>query len=137
MTKLVLNEDTTCGFIKLIHKGKDSLLRVKYIYLQDKSEHSLLAETIVSKYQKGIPFSILAKQYGKDITSKKGGDLGWTVKNSFVSEFVEAIENHKKGSVFTVKTKHFGWYVVLKTHEIIKDEYLTIIKAMHKKCNVD
>ncbi len=135
-TKLIINKDATCGFIKLIDKDKDALLRVKYIYLQDKSEHSILADSIVAEYKKGMPFSVLAKRYGKDDISKKGGDLGWTKKDSFVPEFVEAIAKHKKGSIFTVKTDYFGWYVVLKTHHIITDDYLTIIKVMRKnKCS--
>ena len=133
MTKSILNENATCGFVKLIQKGKDSLLRVKYIYLQDKSEQGVLAKKIITDYQKGITFSVLAKQYGKDAISKKGGDYGWVVKNSLVPDFVEAIAKHKKGSVFTVKTDYFGWYVVLKTHDIIADEYLTIVKVMRKK----
>ena len=138
MTKLILNKDTTCGFIKLIQKGNDSLLRIKYIYLQDQSEHGILAKNIISEYKKGIPFSLLAKKYGKDSISKNGGNYGWVVKNSLVPDFVKAIENHKKGSIFSVKTKYFGWYVVLKTHDNIADDYLSVIKVMSKKkCSIN
>ncbi len=138
MTKPILNKDATCGFIKIIQKGNGSLLRVKYIYLQDKSEHSLLAKKISTDYQKGTSFSVLAKRYGKDVSSKRGGNLGWVKKDSYVPEFVEAIAKHEKGSIFTVQTKHFGWYVVLKTHDMIEGEYLSIVKVMRKKkCRID
>ena len=133
MTKLIVNKDTSCGFVKLIQTGKDTLLRVKYIYLKDNSEDGVLAKNIVSEYQNGTPFSVLARKYGKDSISKNGGDYGWVVKDALVPDFTIPIANHKKGSVFTVKTNFFGWYVVLKTHDIIEDNYLTIVKAMRKK----
>ncbi len=72
VTKVVKNKDGSCGIIKVFDIGEANIMRVKYIYLQDKTNQGKeVANEILIKFKNGIPFSELAKLYGKDGNAKK------------------------------------------------------------------
>jgi len=131
LAKIIKNKDNRCGFIKLIDNGET--LRVKYIYLKDKSENGELANKILNEYENGKSFSSLAEQYSKDGNAKNGGELGWVKTKSLVSDFSNPIRNHKLNDVFITKTEAFGWYVIQKTHNLKNGKYLKIIKVKTKE----
>ncbi len=95
--------------------------RVSYIYL-DGSKLSMeeidsLRTIIINKYNAGISFSELAKQYTMDSNSR-GGDMGWAKEDTIVADFANAVKNHKKGEIFRIDVVSKKWYyVTLKTHE--------------------
>ena len=132
ISEIIQNDDNSCGFIKVVGKDNGTLLRVKYIYLKDQSENGELAKKVLSEYKNGKSFSSLAIKYGKDGNGKKGGDLGWMQKSMLVSDFVNAVSEHKLNAVFITNTDAFGWYVIEKTHNIAKGNYLEIIKVKRK-----
>ena len=132
MSEIIKNDDNSCGFIKVVGKDNGTLLRVKYIYLKDKSENGELAKKVLLEYKNGKSFSSLAIRYGKDGNGKKGGDLGWIKKSMLVSDFGNAVSEHKLNDVFITNTDAFGWYVIEKTHNIAKGNYLEIIKVKRK-----
>lgn len=72
------------------------------------------AKAILAALKKGKKFEDLAKEKSKDPGSKdKGGDLGWSVPDSFVPEFGQAMTKLKKGQITQepVKTQ-FGYHII-------------------------
>jgi len=95
--------------------------RVSYIYFNGKeislNDINELRKKIIQKYNYGVNFSVLAKEYSMDGNSEKGGDLGWFPEGRMHPQFEKAIKNHKKGDIFTVDIPSRDWYyVVLKTY---------------------
>lgn len=133
MTEIIKDTNNTCGFIKLVGKGNDTLVRVKYIYLKDKSKKGKLATEVISKYNNGKSFSDLALKYSKDGNATKSGDLGWMKTKILAPDFVKAIKKHNLNEVFITNTSAFGWYVIKKTHNIDNYKYIEIIKVTSNK----
>ena len=118
-TELVVNEDKSCGLIKVLSIQPNAKMRVSYIYLGDSTkEGEQLADKVLQEYKNGNSFASLAKEYSKDGNAKNGGDLNWFDEDHMVKDFTQAIRNHKKGDVFKANTKQFGWYVISYTHAI-------------------
>ncbi|MGB4467745.1 MAG: peptidylprolyl isomerase [Azovibrio sp.] len=72
------------------------------------------AKAIIAKLEKGEKFADLAKQ-SKDPGSKdKGGELGWSIPNSFVKPFADALVKLEKGKYSKEPVKSdFGYHVIL------------------------
>ncbi|WP_421753748.1 peptidylprolyl isomerase [Croceimicrobium sp.] len=93
--------------------------RASYIYLNglklDSAQIDSLQALIILSYQEDRPFQELVEAYNMD---SRGGDLGWFRAKIFVKDFVEAVDEHQKGEIFTVDIPAYHWYyVVLKTHD--------------------
>lgn len=128
-------------FYKVLEKNKTPYYRVSYIYL-DGNKRSVeditnLRSEIVKKYNSGIPFSYLAKQYSMDDYANKGGDLGWFTEGKMPLEFeAEVINgNHTLEDIFTVEIpENKAHYLVLQTHEpkhIAEIKVLKIVEAIN------
>ncbi len=128
-------------FYKVLEKNKTPYYRVSYIYLDGskytEADIASLRSTIVSKYNNGIPFSYLAKQYSMDAYAKKGGDLGWFTTGKMPVEFEAEVINghHSLEDIFSVKIpERNAHYLILQTHEskqIAEIKVLKIVEAIH------
>ncbi len=80
------------------------------------------AKEIIEKLNKGEDFAELAKQYSKDGSASKGGDLGRFGSGDMTSEFEAAAYALKVGEYTKepVQTK-YGYHIILKTKEYEKD----------------
>ena len=106
---------TIDGYIYKIIETKSSLsLRASYIYLNgDKlsiQQIDSLRKVIIDKYNNGVPFSDLAKEYNMD--ENPNCDLGWFSEKMMVKEFSSAVKEHKKGDIFTIDVPSKKWYYV-------------------------
>lgn len=127
-------------YYKVINKSKKTYHRIAYIYLdgtkQGLKEINTLREKIIANYHNGAPFDFLAKQYSMDANSKKGGDLGWFLKEEIHSEFEKGIfsKTHDLNDIFTVDVPSENWYyVVLKTHEPKDIGEIEVLKIVELK----
>lgn len=106
---------TIDGYIYKIIETKSSYsLRASYIYLSgDKlsiQQIDSLRKVIINKYDNGIPFTDLAKEYTMD--GNPDCDLGWFSEEMMVKEFSTAVKEHKKGDIFTIDVPIKKWYYV-------------------------
>lgn len=122
---------------KLIDRKEVLHHRVSYIFF-DANKKSLqeinaLRNDIITKYNKGVPFEVLAKQYSMDINGKRGGDSGWFEKGEMIPEFEQEVisNNHKKGSIFKIDVPSKKWYyVVLKTYDRKMIDEIKVLKIV-------
>jgi parvulin-like peptidyl-prolyl isomerase len=117
---------------KVISVGKTKAFRVSYIYLDGSKlsmvEINKLRPKIISHYKKGTKFVDLAKKYTMD--GNMEGDLNWFTEDMMVTEFVNAIKQHKKGEIFTVDVPENKWYyVTLKTYQDKEVTKITMLKV--------
>lgn len=135
ITDLIINEDESCGLIKVVKVQPNAKMRVSYIYLGDTTPAGeKLADKILAEYQNGKSFATLAKQYSKDGNGEKGGDLNWFDEKNMIKDFTQAIRKHKKGDVFKTPTKEYGWYVISYTHEFKERIEYEIIEIVKENC---
>lgn len=104
---------------KVIEKAATPHYRANIIYF-DGNVHSLAdinktRDYITKKFNLGMPFQDLAKNYSMHPTAKKGGDLGWFTEGNLPTELDKEIVSgrHDLNTIFSVdipKTK--GYYLV-------------------------
>lgn len=114
--------------------------RVSYIYLDGSKlsvkEIDSLRTIIIDKYNSGLSFSELAKQHTMDSNSQ-GGDLGWKKEDMIVTDFANAVKNHKKGEIFRIDVASKKWYyVTLKTYEDREKCKLKLVKIESRGTNL-
>jgi len=93
------------------HKEKYSMperIKASHILVEDQAR----AEDILKQVRTGGSFDKLAKQYSKDSTSQKGGDLGWFGKGRMDPAFEKAAFALKKGEVSPVVKSAFGYHII-------------------------
>lgn len=82
------------------------------------------AKEIITKLDNGEKFEDLAKEYSKDSTASKGGDLGYFNRGKMVEEFEDAsialkVNEYTKEPVKT----QYGYHIILKTDEKEKPKF--------------
>lgn len=136
VSKVISAEDGACGVVKLREVGESKFMRVRYIYLEEFTEEGEnIADELIGKYAKGEAFATLARQYSKDPVAEWGGDLGWFNAKSMIADFSNAIDEHRTGEVFKVKTEAYGWYVIKKTHDSRMEKYIKFIEVKKINCH--
>ncbi len=81
----------------------------------DRSQKKVI-EQVYSKLEKGEDFHKLAETFSQDITTnKKGGDLGWIIRESLGDKVLRAVMDTLKQGHYSAPVKGYeGWYVVFK-----------------------
>ncbi|MDQ7991004.1 MAG: peptidylprolyl isomerase [Candidatus Dactylopiibacterium sp.] len=69
-------------------------------------------EDIAARIRNGADFQDLARANSSDITSTKGGDLGWVSPGDTVPEFERAMNALQPGEVSGVVKTPFGWHLI-------------------------
>lgn len=87
--------------------------RALHILVDDEKQ----AENLIKQINDGATFEELAKEYSKDPTGEKGGDLGFFLKTDVVPEFGEAAFTQEIGVVSTKPVKTEYGYHVIKVEE--------------------
>ncbi|GAA4885383.1 hypothetical protein GCM10023311_05070 [Flaviramulus aquimarinus] len=122
-TTKTIKKDFEKIFYKIVEKTEKRYYRVGYIVLDenqmDINNINTIRKRIITKYNYGVPFDFLAKNYSKDSNATRGGDTGWFTNGDNTYEFEKTIidDTHKLNDIFTVdisETKKY--YVFLKTH---------------------
>lgn len=76
-------------------------------------EDEKIAKDIVRKLDKGEDFAELAKEYSKDGSAERGGEIGYFARNEVVAEFADSAFETKPGTYAKKPVKsEFGYHVV-------------------------
>jgi len=91
-------------------RARHILIRTSEILNDSDAESRLLGlrERIVN----GASFAELAKAHSADLSSAKGGDLGWLSPGDTVPEFERAMNALKPGEVSAPVHSPFGWHLI-------------------------
>lgn len=77
------------------------------------------AEDILARAKAGEDFVELAKRYSQDnLSSPKGGDMGYILKGTYVLEFENAAYSLGKGEIYPDLVKTYEGYHILKCTDI-------------------
>jgi parvulin-like peptidyl-prolyl isomerase len=122
--------------IKILGKAPNTFYHVSHILLDTSIFRPRFADSlaldIITKIKSGSStFESMASTYSSDnVSSSKGGDLGWFCLSAMLPQLSKAIEIHKKGDVFRVWTKA-GLHIVTITDEPKKDTgYALMLKVI-------
>ena len=96
-------------------QGNAKEYQVRHILVDKEDE----AKGLIARIKKGESFDKLAGEKSKDAGSKtKGGSLGWSLPNTFVKPFAEAMEKLKKGQMTEEPVRsQFGWHIIRLDNE--------------------
>ncbi|NMG73202.1 peptidylprolyl isomerase [Aromatoleum diolicum] len=91
-------------------RARHILIRTSEILTDADAESRLigLRERVVN----GASFADLAKAHSADLSSAKGGDLGWLNPGDTVPEFERAMDALKPGEVSPPVRSPFGWHLI-------------------------
>ena len=124
-------------YYKIIDKTEIPHYRASYIFLDgnklDASEINKLQQTIIAKFNRGMSFNDLAKQYSMDDNANKGGDLGWFTLGEIHPIFEDEIVNNNQnlGDIFTLEIASKQWhYIILKTHKPKQIAEIKVLKIV-------
>lgn len=98
-----------------------------------KSSHILFAsgdeataQEVLDKINAGeLDFAEAAKEYSKDGSASDGGNVGWDVLTSFVTEYQDALDGLSKDQVSGLVTSDYGIHIIKCTDEFIAPEEVT------------
>jgi peptidyl-prolyl cis-trans isomerase C len=85
-------------------------VRARVIAVEDEA----VARTIVQKAQNGSDFADLAKQFSKDATAAKGGDLGYVTQQAVAPEIAQLIFALSPGQVSAFPLRTPSGYLIVK-----------------------
>lgn len=87
--------------------------RVIFPFVLQNKTNKKLAEDVLEQIKKGANFEEMAKKYGEDGNSQKGGDLGWYGKGEMVPEFEHEAFSLKKGELAQdLVTTEYGFHII-------------------------
>lgn len=71
------------------------------------------AQNVLDQINAGqLDFAEAAKQYSKDGSASKGGDVGWDKMSQFVTEYTEALNGLQKDQVSGLVTSKYGIHII-------------------------
>lgn len=103
--------------------------RASHILIQAEGEESdadakARAQEVLQKAKAGQDFAELAKEYSKDPSAIKGGDLGWFKEGRMVEEFDQAVfDKNGTGLVNKLVKTNFGYHIIKITEEKTSKTY--------------
>ncbi|MEK6570271.1 MAG: peptidylprolyl isomerase, partial [Bacteroidota bacterium] len=101
-------------------KGTDEVIQASHILLyvssgKDSTEVWNQARQLTQRAKKGEDFARLAREFSRDGSAMRGGDLGWFGKGRMVKPFEEAAFKAKVGEVVGPVRSQFGLHVIKLT----------------------
>ena len=92
-------------------RARHILLRLNEIRTDEEAKQKLL-ELRDRVVLGGIQFGDLAQQFSEDVSSSRGGDLGWLADGETVPEFQQAMSTLGMGEVSVPVKSSFGWHLI-------------------------
>lgn len=89
-------------------------LRVSHILVDTQEQ----AKEILQKLKEGADFAQLAKQYSKDPSKERGGDIGYFSRGQLIPEFEDACFGLEVGEISDVVKTQFGYHIIKLTERI-------------------
>ena len=95
-------------------KARHILLRLNEIRSDEDAEQKLI-ELRDRVLLGGVEFGELAKQFSEDVSSSRGGDLGWLADGQTVPVFEQTMSRLSIGEVSVPVKSTFGWHLIQVT----------------------
>ncbi len=95
-------------------KASHILLRLNEIRSDEDAEQQLI-ELRGRILLGGVEFSELAKQFSEDVSSSRGGDLGWLSDGQTVPVFEQTMSGLEIGEISIPVKSTFGWHLIQVT----------------------
>ena len=77
------------------------------------ADEAATAQQVLDQINAGtLDFAEAAAQYSNDTSAQNGGDVGWDVSSSFVTEYQDALDALGKGQVSGLVTSQFGIHII-------------------------
>lgn len=86
-------------------------LRASHIQVETEAE----AKEILQKLKEGADFGQLARQYSKDPSKERGGDIGYFAKGQLMPEIEDACFKLEVGQVSDIIKTQFGYHIIKLT----------------------
>ena len=92
------------------------------------------AKALLERINNGeVDFAQAAKENSTDTASaEKGGDVGWDVLNSFVTEYTDALDKLKKNQVSGLVESQYGIHIIKCTNVFNAPEKITKLSQLPK-----
>lgn len=105
-----ITEDLIAKTYQDQYAGSDQTQQVRaaHILVEDKG----LAEDLRKKLDEGMDFATLAAEFGTDLTSSRGGDLGWQDADVLLPALAEVLLAMEPGQIAGPVRTPFGWHLV-------------------------
>jgi hypothetical protein len=125
----------TCSFIRILERKTEEWARISSILVSDAGEIPETAEartdSVLQLIKDGLPFRSAAILYSlAGDVSRNFGDLGWLALSSQMPEYSKAIRTHRKGDIYKVQVKEYGWYVVMIAEEARTGPGISYVKGV-------
>ena len=89
------------------------------------------AQEVLDKINSGeLDFAQAAKDYSIDGSAENGGDVGWDVTTTFVTEYQDALDKLEKGQVSDLVPSQFGIHIIKCTDSFNVEGELTDINQL-------
>lgn len=95
------------------------LVKTNELVSQSEAEHKL--QIVKERLDHGGNFAELARQYSNDLSSAKGGDLGWLYAGDTVPEFERAMDALKPGEISRPIQSPFGFHLIQVLERKVED----------------
>ena len=83
-------------------------VRAAHVLVEDEATGT----EIRTKLDDGADFGALAAEYGTDMTSARGGDLGWQTMGELLPAFARVIADMEPGQILGPVKSPFGWHLI-------------------------
>ena len=116
LKKSAVSEDKIKEFYQ-IHKDDfvtPLKLRASHIMVDTEAE----ANEVLQKLKEGGDFAQLAKQYSKDPSKERGGDIGYFIKGQLMPELEEICFKLQVGQTTDIIKTKFGYHIIKLTDRI-------------------
>ncbi len=115
-----INGDQALLYVEGTGPTADTVLRARHILFKpgDRTQDSLLNLLLIELKQQittDSAFDAVARMYGQDGTSRRGGDLGYFARGTMVAEFDSACALAPIGTVIGPVKTRFGQHLVMVT----------------------
>lgn len=89
------------------------------------------AADVLAKIKSGeLDFADAAKQYSKDSSAEKGGDVGWDRTTTFVTEYQDALDGLEVDQVSDLVTSQYGIHIIKCTEVFTAPAELTSLDQL-------
>lgn len=112
--------------------------RASHILVSSEEE----AKALQDKLKKNGKFEDLARDYSKDMTAKRGGDIGYFMKGEVIPEFENVCLNLNVGETSPIIKTQFGYHIIKLTDRVtaqpksldeVKEDIRNIIKTKKRQ----
>lgn len=105
-----ITEDLIATVYQETYSEADPVLQIRaaHILVDDQA----LANDLRTRLDEGVDFAGLAAEFGTDLTSTRGGDLGWQDVEDLLPAFATAVMQMEPGQIDGPVKSPFGWHLI-------------------------